>query len=97
MAEYLRRVDLVPPGTGPQRTHYWVELIDEPTIIDCQTAANSYLFLLSTDFTQIRAHLIDTQYTYIPPQVGPIVPERHIMKLNFAAVGGIAFVAPTNP
>lgn len=94
MGEFLRRTDLVPPRQGEQRVHYWVKVVEGDTSFLAQTAANLYLAVLDAPAISIRGHLIDTQYQYIPPQTGPPVDERHIIKMTFATVGPIAFTPP---
>ena len=95
MAEFLRRVDLVHPNTGPQITKYHVKIVDEPTLLEAQVAANAYFILLEDPAIEVRALLIDTQYHYIPRQVGPVEPERHVVKMTFASVGNLLTNFPT--
>ena len=95
MAEYLRRVDLVHPSNGEQRGHCWIQLLERDTLLELQTAVNDYFETIRQPAVIARPHLISSQYLFIPKEVGPVLPERHIMTLTFATVGEPAFVAPT--
>ena len=95
MAEFLRRVDLVQPNTGPQITKYHVKIVDEPTVLEAQQAANAFFVALENPLIEVRALLMDTQYHYIPRTTGPVVPERHIIKMTFASVGNLLTTFPT--
>lgn len=96
MGEYLRRTDLVPPASGEQRTHYWVKIIEEPTLAALELAVNTYLINITDPALIIRGFLLEQQYHYIPPIMAPNAQdERHVMKLSWATVGKIAFVVPT--